>query len=87
MIEEVLIQWQGQTIVEATWEPKDSVLEAFPNLDLEDKIFSNRGSDVTHEELKCQSPVVECGLVREDGLLLKTLRPKRNYKRPCCYST
>jgi len=37
---DLLVQWQGQSDADATWEPLEQFKEAFPDFQLEDKLFS-----------------------------------------------
>ena len=37
---DLLVQWQGQSNADATWEPLEQFKESFPDFQLEDKLFS-----------------------------------------------
>jgi hypothetical protein len=43
---EVLIQWQGKTAAEATWEPLEQFKEAYPEFKLENELFRQGGGSV-----------------------------------------
>ncbi|KAD1748764.1 hypothetical protein E3N88_42349 [Mikania micrantha] len=48
-IHQYLIHWEGLSEKEATWEDKDSLLQSFPNLHLEDKVLFKAGRNVVNE--------------------------------------
>ncbi|MCI36473.1 RNA-directed DNA polymerase (Reverse transcriptase), partial [Trifolium medium] len=50
-IEQVLIQWKGQSIEEATWEDSIMMRSQFPQLSLEDKAVHSGGSIVRTQSL------------------------------------
>jgi hypothetical protein len=43
---EVLTQWQGKTVAEATWEPLEQFKDAYPEFKLEDELFCQGGGSV-----------------------------------------
>lgn len=54
-IQQVLIQWQGKSDEEATWEEKATIQEQFPDFNLEDKV-SFEGENIVRKEGRGQSP-------------------------------
>lgn len=49
--EEVLIKWVGLSEADCTWEWKAVIAKQFPELELEDKVSLNAGSNVTYEAI------------------------------------
>jgi hypothetical protein len=43
---ELLVQWQGRTVVEATWEEMQPFKEAYPDFELENELFHHGGGSV-----------------------------------------
>jgi hypothetical protein len=43
---ELLVQWQGRTATEATWEPLEQFKEGFADFELEDELFRQGGGSV-----------------------------------------
>jgi hypothetical protein len=43
---ELLVKWQGRTAAEASWEQLDAFKEAYPDFQLEDKLFRQEGGNV-----------------------------------------
>ncbi|GJU76554.1 ty3-gypsy retrotransposon protein [Tanacetum coccineum] len=45
LVTQLLVQWNGQSISDATWEPLKEFMQDFPDFPLEDKVVSHRGSN------------------------------------------
>jgi len=60
--EEVLIQWQGLTYEEATWESYPYIQTQYPTFNLEDKVLFNGGGNGTKRRTKA---VIEGGQVEK----------------------
>ena len=43
---EVFVEWEGLSPDDATWEPRESFAERYPDFQLEDKLFQQAGRDV-----------------------------------------
>jgi hypothetical protein len=43
---ELLVQWEGRSAADATWEKIDEFKEAHPEFQLEDELFSGEGGSV-----------------------------------------
>jgi len=43
---DILVQWVGRGLAEATWESLESFKERYPDFQLEDKLFSQEGGSV-----------------------------------------
>ncbi|WVY91245.1 hypothetical protein V8G54_036759 [Vigna mungo] len=56
-VPQVLVQWEGLEVDNATWEDQSTLQQAFPNLNLEDKVGLNGGGIVTHVERAEESNV------------------------------
>ena len=41
------MEWQGLSPDDATWEPRESFAERYPDFHLEDELFAQAGRDVT----------------------------------------
>ena len=50
--EEVLVKWNGLPAADCTWEWKSVMEKQFPELDLEDKVSFNGGSNVMYEAIR-----------------------------------
>jgi len=76
--EQFLVQWVGQTPLEATWEDKHVLLQDYPTFDLEDMIiFDRHGNDtrsVNKGNMRQEASEKESQVVDPS--------PKRNIKRP-----
>lgn len=46
----VLVQWEKLTLEDATWEPPDEVLAAFPDFHLRDKVVLEETRDDTSKK-------------------------------------
>ena len=47
---EVLVEWQRLPADDATWEPRESFVERYPDFQLEDELFPEERRDVTGQE-------------------------------------
>ena len=97
-LRQVLIQWEGGTLEEATWEPFDELCRAYPTFHLEDKVIFEGGENDTTISFPLQlshdthtAPAVEvhdppdevAKKVREEAKEIGPLeRPKRAIKIP-----
>jgi hypothetical protein len=43
---ELLVRWEGSSLAEATWEQLEPFKEAYPDFQLEDKLFRQEGGNV-----------------------------------------
>nr|KYP66317.1 Retrotransposable element Tf2 [Cajanus cajan] len=80
---EALIQWQGLFPEDATWEDLEMLLEEYPTLHLEDKVFvEGKGDVMTHgNEAKNCTKAEDCGSDFTSSPMLGN-RPKRMKVRP-----
>nr|KYP49546.1 hypothetical protein KK1_028742 [Cajanus cajan] len=80
---EALIQWQGLFPEDATWEDLEMLLEEYPTLHLEDKVFfEGKGDVMTHgNEAKNCTEAEDCGSDFTTSPMLGN-RPKRTIVRP-----
>ena len=47
---EILVEWQGLPLDDATWEPRESFVERYPDFQLEDERFPEERRDVSVQE-------------------------------------
>ena len=52
---EILVEWQGLPSDDATWEPRESFVERYPDFQLEDELFPEERRDVTGQEQPAQA--------------------------------
>nr|KYP42380.1 Retrotransposable element Tf2 [Cajanus cajan] len=50
-VHQILVQWEGFSEDEATWEDSEEMAKSYPNLNLEDKVIHKGGSIVTEREI------------------------------------
>lgn len=50
---ELSVQWLGRDPAEATWEPLTEFTAAYPEFQLEDKLFHNEGRNVADAFVGC----------------------------------
>nr|KYP65393.1 hypothetical protein KK1_011626 [Cajanus cajan] len=90
LIPQVLVQWSGQEVSEATWENAEDMSHLYPNFNLEDKVIFNGGSIVMgpEENIPLQAEndklVIEEGHVAafpENALLRRSTRTKMTNTR------
>jgi hypothetical protein len=43
---ELLVKWEGRALAEASWEHLEAFKEAYPEFQLEDKLFRQEGRNV-----------------------------------------
>ena len=49
------MEWQGLPSDDATWEPRESFVERYPDFQLEDELFPEERRDVTGQEQPAQA--------------------------------
>lgn len=69
-MEQVLIKWHKIPLEEATWEDTQDIAEAYPNLNLEDKIA-----------LEGEGIVMDADVDKETNELRRSNRMKREHSR------
>ena len=79
----VLVQWAGLPPEDSTWEVLSELLQDYPDLHLEDKVFlKGRAND----GLTGRSGVSPIGGEEDETEVALDSRPKRNTKRPSNWS-
>jgi len=53
---ELLVEWQGLPPDDATWEPRESFVERYPDFRLEDELFPEERRDVMGQAQPAQAP-------------------------------
>jgi len=53
---EILVEWQGLPSDHATWEPRESFVERYPDFQLEDELFLEERRDVTGPAQPAHAP-------------------------------
>lgn len=76
---EVLVEWQGQTRDEATWESWKNLSELYPDVALEDKVLFDEGDNDTSATHVASSSAAQSGM--ETGKTGDS-RPKRATQAP-----
>lgn len=56
---DILVEWQGLPTDDATWEPRQSFVDRYPDFQLKDGLFAEEGRDVRAQEpaqVQAQAP-------------------------------